>query len=168
MMPADAKVVQKWYSAICATSCDLDIVLETYPQDEKGLYIGEYKGEVVASAIRIPVCDGVYYGSYYYVDERYRRLGFGRRLRDEVAAAHVGTNILCIDAHEDLEEMNKRKGYTAGFKVVMYKGGPRTMGTKATTINIVNVSQIWLYLLAIFIEHFVGSHFCLYISVNDV
>ncbi len=45
---------------------------------------GEKDGEVVASAIRIPWGSGIYFGSYYYVDERHRGKGYGTRLRDEV------------------------------------------------------------------------------------
>ncbi|ELT90024.1 hypothetical protein CAPTEDRAFT_19685 [Capitella teleta] len=127
MRADDAKIVQRWYGALNPTACDLDIALACYPAEEKGFYIGEYQGEIVASAIRIPVCEGVYYGSYYYVEEKWRGKGFGRRLRDEVAAAHVGNNVLCIDAHDDLETMNQRKGYTNGFKVVLYKGAPKRL-----------------------------------------
>ena len=142
MTSADAKVVQKWYGALCPTACDLDIVLETYPTEEKGFYIGEYGGEVVASAIRIPVCEGVYYGSYYYVEEKYRKMGFGKRLRDDVAASHLKDNILCIDAHGDLEEMNKRKGYTSGFKVVLFKGRPKRNSYRSIGINVVKVGYV--------------------------
>ena len=45
---------------------------------------GEKNGEVVASAIRIPWGNGVYFGSYYYVAEAQRKNGYGTRLRDQV------------------------------------------------------------------------------------
>ncbi|KAI0209223.1 hypothetical protein LSAT2_006112 [Lamellibrachia satsuma] len=54
--------------------------------------------QVVASAIRIPWSDRVYYGSLYYVAKTHRRRGYGTRLRDQVAREHVGNNILAIDA----------------------------------------------------------------------
>mgnify|MGYP001544937748 CR=1 FL=1 len=122
MMREDAKIVQKWYSGLCPTSCDLDIMLACYPDDQPGFYMGDYKGEVVASAMRIPVCDGVFYGSYYYVDDKHRGKGFGKRIRDDISMKHVGDNYLVVDAHAELEEMNQRRGFTSGFKVVLYRG----------------------------------------------
>ncbi len=51
----DAKIVQKWYTGMgTIAEHDLSICLHVFPQDEPGFYIGEYEGEVVASAIRIP------------------------------------------------------------------------------------------------------------------
>ncbi len=67
---------------------DLDVCLEVYPPGP-GFYVGEKDGEVIASAIRIPWGDGVYYGSYYYVEERFRRGGYGTRLRDEVCMRYI-------------------------------------------------------------------------------
>ncbi|ELT90021.1 hypothetical protein CAPTEDRAFT_206392 [Capitella teleta] len=144
MRAEDAKIVQRWYSQYCPMACDLDVVLASYPAEEKGFYIGEYQGEVVASAIRIPACEGVYYGSYYYVEEKWRGKGFGRRLRDEVAAAHVGNNVLCIDAMDNLEAMNKRKGYTtASFQVVLYKGAAiRLQREHPSDIKVTPVSDV--------------------------
>ncbi len=51
----DAKIVQKWFTGIgTIAEHDLSICLHVFPRDEPGFYIGEYEGEVVASAIRIP------------------------------------------------------------------------------------------------------------------
>ncbi len=122
MTMEDAKLAQRWFCGICPTSCDLEVALSAFPRDTPGFYVGEYQGEVVASAIRIPVAEGIYYGSYYYVVEKHRRFGFGGRLRDEVAASHVGSNILAIDAHSNLLEMNKRHGYVDSFHVSRFMG----------------------------------------------
>ncbi|KAI0220902.1 hypothetical protein LSAT2_027642 [Lamellibrachia satsuma] len=54
--------------------------------------------QVVASAIRIPWSDRVYYGSSYYVAKAHRRRSYGTRLRDQVAREHVGDHSLAIDA----------------------------------------------------------------------
>ena len=62
---------------------DLDVCLEVYPPGP-GFYVGEKDGEVIASAIRIPWGEGVYYGSYYFVAENHRKGGYGTRLRDQV------------------------------------------------------------------------------------
>ena len=121
MTEEDAKIAQQWYSKICPTSCDLQVALKSTLYDG-GFYIGEYKGEVVASAIRVKVAEGIYYGSYYYVEPKYRRKGFGGRLRDDVARLHVGDSILAIDAHDNLLEMNQRHGYTEAFDVSRFAG----------------------------------------------
>ena len=118
MTPSDAKIVQEWHQGIEKISrYDLDICLRIYPSGH-GFYIGEYKDEVVASAIRIPWGDNLFYGSYYYVNVKSRGLGFGTRLRDEVARAYVGDSMLCVDAmlgkvaHKNEEEF----GYKSAFK----------------------------------------------------
>ena len=107
MTPEDAKVVQKWYTGMGKISVyDLDVCLQSFPPELRGFYIGEYQGEVVSSAVRLPwsglgsdVGD-VFYGSYYYVAEAYRGKGYGTRLRDQVAVDHWrrGKNVLCVDA----------------------------------------------------------------------
>jgi len=58
---------------------DLEITLSVHPPCAPGFYIGELNGEVVASAIRIPWGENIFYGSYYYVDPKCRGLGFGTR-----------------------------------------------------------------------------------------
>ncbi len=126
MTKADAKIVQKWYCEICPTACDLDVAMDSLPVDIRhGFYVGEYQGRVVASVMRIPVAEGIYYGSYYYVEKEFRRMGFGRRINFEVAAEYVGSNVLAIDAHDNLEEANKRHGFQTAYKVLMYSGRPR-------------------------------------------
>lgn len=123
MTEADALVAQQWYCGICPTSNDLLVALRAHQKHHQGgFYVGDYQGELVASAIRIPWTDTVFYGSYFYVLEKHRRAGFGRRLRDDVATPYVGDKVLCIDAHDDLLEMNKRKGYTEGFRVRRFQG----------------------------------------------
>ena len=140
MTQEDTQVVQKWFAAICPTSCDLAVALSAYPPDTTGFYVGELDGELVASVIRIPMCEGIYYGSYYYVDDRFRGKGFGRRIRDDIADVNVGKNIVCIDAHDNLEEMNRRHGYHTAFKVVLHSGTYRATGETRSDANLVNVS----------------------------
>ena len=124
MTPADAQIVQKWYEGMGKISrYDLDTCLGIFPRGH-GFYIGELDGEVISSAIRIPWADNVFYGSYYYVDPKYRGKGFGTRLRDEVARSYVGESILCVDAVTGkVAQTNQQKfGYTAAFKTGRFHG----------------------------------------------
>ncbi len=124
MTPGDVKVVQKWFSDFAILSAhDLDTVLQVFPPSP-GFYIGEYEGNAVASAIRVPWSDGhprVYYGSYYYVQETFRGKGFGFRLRNQVAASHVGSNTLCIDAIAGIDKNMKAGFVDSGMKVLRYE-----------------------------------------------
>lgn len=123
MTREDAKIVQKWYNDICPTSTDLDIALEVCDPSGNYFFIGELNGEVIASKTHVPVCDGeILYSSYFYVKEKYRKFGYGRRIYDEVAAVAVGDAILSFDAHDELEEMQKRRGCTSAFRVTLYQG----------------------------------------------
>ena len=101
---------------------DLDVTLSVFPPNSQGFYIGEYEGESVASAIRIPWGDA-WYGSMYYVSEKYRGKGFGTRLRDQVAREYVGKNTCCIDAVlGKVTENNLTKfGYIIGHKIGYFK-----------------------------------------------
>jgi len=121
MKHTDTPVVINWYSTICATSTDLEIALEEY-SDSIVAVVGELDGKVVASAVRTPVAEKIFYGSLFYVDAALRMKGYGRRVRDDVADFYLEDSVLCIDAHEELLEMNKRQGYTEAFEVVHYKG----------------------------------------------
>ncbi|KAI0242982.1 hypothetical protein LSAT2_009682 [Lamellibrachia satsuma] len=98
MTPSDIDIVIGWYSGVGSVSNhDLATALAAFPPGP-GFYIGELDGEVVASAIRIPWSDRVFYGAFYYVAKTHRRRGYGTRLRDQVAREHVGDHILAIDA----------------------------------------------------------------------
>jgi GNAT superfamily N-acetyltransferase len=99
MRPDDATIVQSWYCGMGIISRhDLNTALQVFPASSRGFYIGEFEGRVVASAVRLPWADDVFYGSYYYVDKPYRTRGFGTRLRDEVAFEHISGRKLCVDA----------------------------------------------------------------------
>jgi len=118
MLPKEASIVQKWFSQIGTVSrYDIDIALSVFPSNSQGFYIGEYEGEVVASAIRIPWGDA-WYGSMYFVNDKYRGKGFGTRLRDQVAREYVGKNTCCIDAvlGSVTEKNLSRFGYIIGHK----------------------------------------------------
>ena len=146
MIPEDTKIVQKWYGGlgkICRA--DLDISLSVFPPGH-GFYIGEKDGIVVASAIRIPWGPKVFYGSYYYVHEKYRGAGYGTRLRDEVAREYVGDNILCVDAVEGaVATKNAAKfGYVYGFKTVRFEGTAKSdYGKVYTDGKIVKVCRMF-------------------------
>ncbi len=79
---------------------------------------------MIASAIRIPWGENVFYGSHYYVVKEHRRLGYGTRLRDQVAREYVGDNILCVDAENGVANKNEAKfGYVkAGFNTGRFQG----------------------------------------------
>ena len=128
MTLSDARIVQKWYEGMGKISLyDLDTCLTVFPRGG-GFYIGELEGEVVASAIRIPWSDNVFYGSYYYVHERFRGKGYGTRLRDQVARDYVGEGILCVDAvMGKVSQTNEQKfGYKSAFKTGRFHGAACT------------------------------------------
>jgi len=132
MTSSDAKIVENWYAQMGTLSpYDLDVTLRVFPRG-RGFYIGEYEGKVVASCIRIPWGNGVYYGSYYYVHEDYRCKGFGTRLRDQVAYGHVleANGKLCVDSIEGpVAEKNVSKfGYEAAFVTRRYCGVAKEFG----------------------------------------
>ena len=122
MRRSDARKVQEWYSTMAHISHhDLDIALSVYPPGP-GFYVGELDGQVIASAIRIPWSDNTFYGSLYFVDEKFRRNGYGTRLRDQVAREYVGENILCVDAViGKVSETNKKHGYMERFKTARFQ-----------------------------------------------
>ena len=163
MCADDAIVAQTWFSGIVPTSCDLQVALASYPPGSRGFYVGELHGQLVASVIRIPVADGIYYGSYYYVIEKHRKKGFGKRLRDEVAAEHVGNKVLCIDAHDDLLEMNKRYGYTESFRVSRFMGRTPIQWTAHASNTVVKVrssaGSCFIICLFVFPHRFVSGCF---------
>ncbi len=83
---------------------------------------GELYGQVIASAIRIPWSDNIFYGSLYFVEKEFRRNGYGTRLRDQVAREYVGKHILCIDAvMGKVAETNKKHGYMERFKTARFQ-----------------------------------------------
>jgi hypothetical protein len=73
--------------------------------------------------VEVNIGSNISYGSLFYVDSRFRMSGFGRRIND--VAAEVGDLlgfVVGIDAHDELEAMNHRRGYTTAFKVTQYQG----------------------------------------------
>ena len=143
MTSSDAKIVQNWYTGMGTISrYDLDVALRSFPPG-RGFYIGEYEGVVVASCVRLPWGNHVYYGSYYYVHEDYRCKGFGTRLRDQVAYDHVleANGRLCVDAVQgSVAQKNASKfGYVAAFDTRRYSGVARHFGVTSDA-NIVKVN----------------------------
>jgi len=126
MTRQDAEKVISWYSTICATSVDLQVVLDVCEDDANvdGFYVGELNGETVASTVEFAVGDGLSYGSMIYVDERYRNSGLGRRIMDVASDVtdRTSCNIVGIDAHSELEAMYIRRGYKTVFAVTQFTG----------------------------------------------
>ena len=127
MTLSDARIVQKWYEGMGKISLyDLDTCLAVFPRGD-GFYIGELDGEVIVSGIRLPWSDNIFYGSYYYVHERFRGKGYGTRLRDQVAREYVGEGILCVDAVGKVSLSNEQKfGYKPAFKTGRFHGAACT------------------------------------------
>ena len=126
MTRQDAEKVISWYSGVCATSVDLQVALDVRGDDSDvdGFYVGELNGEMVASKLEIAVADGLGYGSMFYVDERYRGSGFGRRINDVArdVTERTSLNTVGIDAHAELESMDVRRGYHTAFAITQFTG----------------------------------------------
>jgi len=145
MTHRDAEKVISWYTAICATSVDLQVVLDVAGDDVdvEGFYVGELSGELVASFVEIAVADGLRYGSMLYVDEPFRGSGLGRRIMDvavEVTESSSESTV-GVDAHSELEAMYIRRGYKTQFAVTQFTGRVQpedTSGKSELTIRQVN------------------------------
>lgn len=125
MTSDDAKIVENWYNEICPTGNDLEIALDVSDPSGKFFFVGELDGQVIASIANVPVCDGglLLYLSVFYVEEKYRKHGCGRRIMDEVAGAAVGdATVLALDSHAELEAMQQRRGCSSAFHVTLYEG----------------------------------------------
>jgi len=144
MTRQDAEKVISWYSTICATSVDLQLVLDVCEDDVDGFYVGELNGETVASAVELAVGDGLSYGSMIYVDERHRSSGLGRRIMDvtQDVTDRTSRNTVGIDAHSELEAMYMRRGYKTAFAVTQFTGKVESQdaadSTSGSTIRQVN------------------------------
>jgi len=146
MTRQDAEKAILWYTSICATSVDLQVVLDVRGDDADidGFYVGELNGEVIASKIEFVVADGLSYGSMFYVDERYRNSGLGRRINDVARDVTESTsgNTVGIDAHDELEAVNMRRGYKTAFAVTQFTGKvlqpDDTAGNSGSAIREVN------------------------------
>jgi len=139
----DAAVVRSWYiTRKVISKYDLDITLSVFPSSLRGFYIGEFEGQVVASAVRLPWGDNICFGAYYYVDTAYRSRGFGTRLRDEVAREHVGNKLLCIDAvlGKVAEDNALKFGYHSAFKTGRFQGIAKSSYSINQTLTILSVS----------------------------
>lgn len=135
MTSSDAKIVQSWYNKICPTGSDLEIALDICGSSGKFFFVGELNGEVIASIANVPVGDdGLLYCSCFYVEEKYRKYGYGRRINDEVAAAAVGDAVLALDSHDELEAMQKRRGCSSAFHVTLYEGQAGSAKTQRSDV----------------------------------
>jgi len=149
MTRQDAEKVISWYSAVCATSVDVQVVLDMCGDDTNvdGFYVGELNGEMIASKIELAVADGLSYGSMFYVDERYRSSGLGRRINDVArdVTERTSRNTVGIDAHSELEATNIRRGYTTAFAITQFTGAVQpddTSGKNGSAIQQVNDVRI--------------------------
>ena len=104
--------------------------------------------------VELNVGGKISYGSLFYVEEQFRMFGYGRRIND--VASEAGNEhgfVVGIDAHDELEPMNNRRGYRTAFKVTQYQGQV-TDQHAANPTNVVEVKRIWneqqlFYLLTI-------------------
>jgi GNAT superfamily N-acetyltransferase len=151
MTRQDSITLQRWYAAlVIGSKYDLDVALSAFPASSRGFYIGEFQGEIVACAVRLPWGDDVCYGSYYYVDKPHRGRGYGTRLRDEVAREHVGNRKLCIDAviGKVSDDNEKKFGYRPSFKSARFRGVAKPSCEQSITVaSVLPVSLCCLLIL---------------------
>jgi GNAT superfamily N-acetyltransferase len=62
---------------------DLAIAVDCF-MDVPAIYVGEFRGEIIAAEVVIPWTKDFWYGAAFIVDPRFRNGGFGHRLRDHV------------------------------------------------------------------------------------
>ena len=122
----------KWIGSLIPVSVDLDIILDMRGEDVDGFYVGELNGELIASVIEMPLADDLRYVGYVYVDERYRRKGFARRLittSHDVATCRSWDGIVSLDALQYVESMYEKFDYKTAF------GTTGCEGTVPTSAN---------------------------------
>ena len=124
MAPSDAVTVQEWQSKIgFPPQPDLEILLELHPPGSRGLYVGEFEGQAVASLIQVRWSENVLYATAFYVEEKFRRRGFGSRLLNVIAREHVGNVIVVLDSVEGwVAEIYQSWGYKEAFKTEWVRG----------------------------------------------
>ena len=116
----DAKLVQQWFNAIDPSSPDLEMAFDANLKGE--FFIGEYKGEPVASYTHTNVVDGLEYGSYLYVAEDYRKKGLAKRLLDFMIG-HCGQgSILSNDFIYQMEQSAVREGFQICVPIKCFVG----------------------------------------------
>ena len=117
--------VIKWSGALIDLSVDLEVILDIRGDDADGFYVGELNGEVVASLIETPVADDLRFVGYVFVAERYRRLGFARRLittAHDVARRRNWAGIIGLDALQYVDSMYEKFDYKTAFHTTGCEG----------------------------------------------
>ena len=117
--------VIKWFGALIDLSVDLEVILDIRGDDADGFYVGELNGELVASLIETPVADDLRFAGYFYVVERYRRLGFALRLITtalDVQHRRNWAGIIGLDALQSVVSMYEKFDCKTAFKTVGCEG----------------------------------------------
>ena len=123
----DEPQVLEWSGALVTMSVDLQITLDMRGDDNDvdGFYVGELNGEMVASLVETQVADDLRYIGYVYVVERYRRMGFARRLMTathDIGRRRNWAGIISLDALEYVESMYEKFDYKTAFKLTSFGG----------------------------------------------
>jgi len=125
MRQDEGQQVIKWFSALTAMSCDLDVALSVRDQHSNSFCVGELNGKMVASLVEVPVAGDVRYIGCVYVDEQYRKSGFARRMittTRDIGDRCLGARIIALDTHPYLEPMYEKFGYKTAYKSADYQG----------------------------------------------
>jgi len=108
----------KWIGSLIPVSVDLDVILDMRGEDVDGFYVGELNGELIASLIETPLAEDLRFVGYVYVDERFRRKGFARRLittSHDTATRRNWDGIVSLDALQYVESMYEKFDYKSAF-----------------------------------------------------
>ena len=137
--------VLEWWGALATMSVDLQITLDMRGDDADvdGFYVGELNGEMVASLVETQVADDLRYIGYIYVDKRYRRRGYARRMMTathDIGRRRNWTRIISLDALEYVESMYEKYDYKTAFRSTSFEGTvPASVSQKRHGTNIIEV-----------------------------
>jgi len=127
----DEPQVIEWWSDVIM-SVDLQLTLDMRRDDQDGFYIREMNGEMVASYCETLVADDLKFVGDIYVVEKYRMLGFARRMITaayEIGERRTWTGIIGLNAVPNLESMYEKFGYKTAYNTTLYEG------TVSTSVN---------------------------------
>lgn len=125
MTPSDTAIAQQYMVSIgiAIPPSDLPMLLDLYPPGSRGFYVGEFEGQVVASVLQVPWGGNVLYVGCFFVDEKFRRRGFGSRLLNVVAREHAGNATVVLDAVEGwVGGTYQSWGFKEVYKLEFFRG----------------------------------------------
>ena len=141
----DAKYVQQWFNAIDSLSPDLEMAFDANLEGE--FFIGEYKGEPVASVTNTNVADGLVYGSYVYVAKEYQRKGLAERLSGFIFNHGDQDTMFCIDCVDQTIQLAMRQGFQICVPIRCFVGQVPvhwTLKVQQNTIQVQGISNIYI------------------------